>query len=98
MTDPKTKKRRTIEVDEEIQHSQKIKFWEDPLILGQNETPAEDLNLVPDEQQITLREFSEPMVLEQSAFEAEVYDTSRTSYGFFFAIKLFYTLFSLASK
>lgn len=66
ITNPKTKKRRTIEVDEEIQSVEKIRFWEAPLVLEKNDTQAPDFTLVPDEKQITLREIDEPMDLDTS--------------------------------
>lgn len=80
ITNPKTKKRRTIEVDEEIQSVEKIRFWEAPLVLEKNDTPAHDFTLVPDEKQITLREIDEPMDLDTS-------NEVRTN--FFFNVYLF---------
>lgn len=56
VTNHKTKKRRIFEVDEEVQSVKKVRFWESPLDLSQNETQPEDTNIVHDERQITLRE------------------------------------------
>lgn len=63
--DPKTKKKRTIEVDTENQTVELSRFWEDPLVL-EHGTPTKDMNIVPDEYQITLRDINEPTLLEHS--------------------------------
>lgn len=56
----KNKRKRTVEVEEEVENVERYHFWEVPLQLDKNENTAPDLCLVPAEQ-ITLRDIDEPL-------------------------------------